>query len=262
MTTVNKYRLRCTTDNKYEHVWAEDSDPVPTLCPVDSGHTVDQNQTAVVAHVISDGEADSDGVRFSRPQPQSLGHELCERDYKLTTCKVTQADAVEDLLMNTLTLREEAWAGPELSLVGVYKDDGTDMVPCVDQADADVNGILSVWDYKAIDQADGTTEIVYDVRSGALVADPTITVADRFNHRAYIVAAPALGQQYHVRLFDGYIAGRPIEGELSTESPRAKPLNPSIAPGANVIRIYVKHPAGQSHAHILWLMTYRPVGTS
>ena len=205
---------------------------------------------------------DASGVELSKQQPQDIGFEMCERDFKITTCKMAQADAVEDLLVNVATFKEEAWAGPELALDTVYKLDAGNMVACVDQADADLNGVLSVWNYKAFDQADGTTEIKYNIRSGALVADPAIVEADRFKHRAYIVVAPALGQPNYVRLFDGYVAGRPAEGELSTESPTAKMLDPALAPGAsNVIRIYIYHPAGQSHEHILWLLTYRPTGT-
>ena len=194
-------------------------------------------------------------------QPQTLGFELCERDFKITTCKVGQAAAVEDLLVNPLTLKEAPYGGPELKLVGVYKDGGATNIPCADQADADANGILTVWDYCAYNQADGTTLIPYDIRSGALVHDPAILPAARFDHRAYIMVAPDLGQPNYVRLFDGYIAGRPAEGELSTESPTAKLLDPAIAPGANIVRVYVFHPQGESHAHILWLMTYRPKGT-
>ena len=207
--------------------------------------------------------APSPELVLNKPQPQDIGFEMCERDFKITTCKMTQSDAVEDLLINIITLEEEEWAGPELSLVNVYKIDGTgSMIACTDQADADTNGVLTIYQYKAIDQSDGTTEISYDVRSGALVYDPAIPAVERFDHRAYIVAAPDSGQSNYVRLFDGYIAARPAEGELSTESPTAKLLDPSLAPGlSNVIRIYIYHPAGQSNSHILWLLTYRPLGT-
>lgn len=211
--------------------------------------------------VVLEQKLSSDGVALAKPQPQVFGHEMCERDFKITTCKVSQADAVEDMKVNPVTLKEEDWAGPELSLVGVYKDVSGTMVPCADQADADLNGVLSVFDYKAYDQADGVTEIPYDIRSGALVGDPGIATVQRFDHRAYLVMVPDLGQPYWVRIFDGYVTGRPQEGELSTESPAAKQLDPSMAPGANVARLYIFHPQGQSNAHILWLLTYRPTGT-
>lgn len=211
--------------------------------------------------VIPTQRFDEDGITLMKPQPQNYGYEMCERDFKIVTCKVTQATAVEDLKVNPATLKEESWAGPELSLVGVYKDDAGTMVACTDQADADLNGILTIWDYKAYDQADGTTEIPYDIRSGALVGDPAVPAGERFDHRAYLMMVPDLGQAYWVRTFDGYLTGRPQEGELSTESPAAKKLDPSLAPGANIARLYVFHPQGQSNAHILWLLTYRPAGT-
>jgi len=210
---------------------------------------------------------DEEGVTLSKPQPQDVGYEMCDRDFKIVTCKVSQAAAVEDLKQDPVTLREVAWTGPELKIVGVYKDAGPGaLVSCVDQADADLNGILSVFDYKAYDQADGVTMIPYNIRSGSLVSDPAIDVAAvpaaRFQHRAYLIAAPDLGQPYFVRTFDGYVAGRPNAGELSTESPTAKKLDPALVPGvSNVLRLYVHHPAGQSNSHILWLLTYRPSGT-
>ena len=205
---------------------------------------------------------DADGVALSRTQPQGLDYQMCERDFKIVTCKTAQADAVEDLRINVTTLKEEAWAGPELKLVGVYKDVAGTMTLCTDDTDAGLNGVLTVWDYMAYDQADGTTQIPYDIRSGALVCDPAVPAGERFDHRAYIVIAPALGQPNYVRLFDGYVAGRPAEGELSTDSPTAKRLDPSLAPGAsNVVRIYLYHPVGQVNAHVLWLLTYRAAGT-
>ena len=43
-----KYRLKCTTDNKKEYVWLEDNQPVPTLCPTNSAHSVDTSETTIV----------------------------------------------------------------------------------------------------------------------------------------------------------------------------------------------------------------------
>lgn len=45
MTTVNQYRLRCTTEDAYKYVWAEAE---PTTCPTDTGHTIDEAQTTIV----------------------------------------------------------------------------------------------------------------------------------------------------------------------------------------------------------------------
>jgi hypothetical protein len=54
----------------------------------------------------------------------------------------------EDLKINIETLKEVTWG--ELTLVGVYKDSGGAMAECSDQADADTNAILSVWEYTAL----------------------------------------------------------------------------------------------------------------
>jgi hypothetical protein len=202
----------------------------------------------------------ADNVLYVIQQPQDIGFELCDRDFKVTTCKMAQANAVEDKKINPVTFEEEDWG--ELLLINCYKDDVTGgIIACTDQTDANANGILTVWEYQAIDQADGTTKIVYDIRDGALISDPSIVSADRFKHRAYAVAAPGLGQANFVRLFDGYVAGHP-DGVINAKSPQAKALDPGPAAGlSNALRIYIYHPAGESHEHILRLVTYRPAGT-
>jgi hypothetical protein len=40
MVDVYKYRIECVTDSKDEHVWRDETQPVPTLCPTNSDHTV------------------------------------------------------------------------------------------------------------------------------------------------------------------------------------------------------------------------------
>lgn len=44
-TLVNRYRVRCTTEAAYVHAWATTA---PTVCPNNSGHTIDASATAVV----------------------------------------------------------------------------------------------------------------------------------------------------------------------------------------------------------------------
>jgi hypothetical protein len=237
-------------------VWFKDALSAGDETVLDGLPAVHDNTSSVLQPVLT-----GDGVTLSVPQPQKIGYEMCDRDLKFITCKITQATAVEDLKVNPTTLKEESWAGPELALIGVFKDGTPNMAACTDQTDADTNGVLSVFEYKAYDQADGTTQIPYNIRSGAIVHDPAIPAGERFAHRAYVVAVPGLGQSYMVRLFDGYLTAHP-ENMLDVESPQAKMLDPTPYPGvANVIRIYVYHPQGQSNAHVLWLLTYRPAGT-
>jgi hypothetical protein len=51
MATVYKYRIFCTTDNKYEYVWADEN--IPTQCPVNSNHSIDPSQTTIVEEISS-----------------------------------------------------------------------------------------------------------------------------------------------------------------------------------------------------------------
>lgn len=199
------------------------------------------------------------GVTLSQPQPQTPGFELCNKDIRLNTCIYDGASSFEDLLVNVSTKLREPWVG-EVSSGGVWKLDAGSMVACTSQTDADLNGILSIWDYRAVDQADGTTAIKYEIRGGNIDVDGNIS-ANIFAHQIYAVAAPDLGQPNYVRLFDGYL-GHKAGDTVATESPQAKMLDPAPAPGlSNVLRIYVYHPAGDKKSHVLRLLTYRPSGT-
>ena len=51
MTTLYKYRLRCVIENAYKYVWESSDNPIPTLCPTDSSHTVDTSVTAIVGEI-------------------------------------------------------------------------------------------------------------------------------------------------------------------------------------------------------------------
>lgn len=44
--SLYKYRVRCTTDSVWEHVWMEEGQ-TPTQCPTDSGHTIDSGLTTI-----------------------------------------------------------------------------------------------------------------------------------------------------------------------------------------------------------------------
>lgn len=45
MTTIYKYRIKCTTDNKYEYTWAETE---PSTCPTNTAHTINSSLTSIV----------------------------------------------------------------------------------------------------------------------------------------------------------------------------------------------------------------------
>lgn len=249
MATLNHYRLWCITDSKWEYVWVDSEEPAPTLCPTNTAHTLDPAKTSIYE------AKDDDSITV---RAQTDGYQMCDRDIKVTTNKVTTATSVEDKRMDVTTLKEVDW--DEMVLVGVYKDVSGTMTLCSDQADADANGILSIWDYCAKDQSDGTTHIDYEIKDGALVADPSILAADKWKHKVYAVAAPDAGQPNYVRLFDGYAPAHP-SGSIDAKSPDAKHIEPTVPGVTNVIRVYIVHPIGESHEHVLRIVTYRPGGT-
>ena len=51
MTTIYKYRIRCTTDSVYEFVWGENP---PTKCPTNTAHTVDLNSITITDKIEID----------------------------------------------------------------------------------------------------------------------------------------------------------------------------------------------------------------
>ena len=86
----------------------------------------------------------SDGILITQTHPETVGFEMCDRDIKIVTCTVSEADSLEDLKYNPSTNLEVPWG--EMTLVGVFKADG---VACIDQDEADASGVKSVWDYRA-----------------------------------------------------------------------------------------------------------------
>jgi hypothetical protein len=199
----------------------------------------------------------TDGKLYTIVLPQTDGYQMCDRDFRLNTCIVDSYSSQVDAKINISTRLESSWN--ELSLVGVYKSDGTAVA---DQADADANGVLSVWDYAAKTQDGTAVAIPYELRGGCVTPDESILLAEKWDHRIYAVGAPGIPASYggQVRLFDGYLGH--LAGEvLNADSPSAKKLDPSLGAGASVIRIYIFHPAGKKVNHILRLTTYRPAGT-
>lgn len=62
-----QYRLFCQTENEYVYVWAQDSDPVPTLCPHNTADTI--QGTAVISQQVTDTIAtDNQGASLSVPK--------------------------------------------------------------------------------------------------------------------------------------------------------------------------------------------------
>jgi len=210
-----------------------------------------------------------DGCSYSIPKPSSYGTQMCDRDFRVNTSIFSEAGSLEDLKVNTATNVEEPWN--ELSLNGCYKDDGAGgMELCTDQADADVNCILSVWDYCA--HLPGTsTPIKYEIRDGVLYVDPALavdwaamTAEEKFGHRAYSVIAPGIpgASGGSIAVFDSYLGISPNR-TVEALSPQAQVLDPA-GPGGTagiLLRLYLFHPAGSKLSHVFRLVTYRNPGT-
>jgi len=203
-----------------------------------------------------------DGVIYAVPKPSSFGLVMCDRDMRIRTCLVDPTASVEDLKINTQTNLEESWG--ELSLVGVYKLVGGAVVACVDQTDADANGVLTMWDYGARMGGAGGAPILYELRDGLLYVDPTLPANELWRHRAYAVVAPSIPAFMggSVVVFDAYLAVNP-DNLVAALSPQATVLDPAGpgGPGGAVLRLYIYHPAGSKLSHVLRLVSYRAPGT-
>jgi hypothetical protein len=269
--TLRNFRYTCTTEAAQITEWREDvgDDPdTPTACKNDPAHTIDAATMAVIEVVADKPLLRADGVAYATPKPSSFGMEMCDRDFRINTSIFVGADSFEDLKANPSTNKEEAWG--EMSLHGVFKDDGGNMVACTDQTDANNNCILSVWDYCA-KLPGSSTVIKYEMRDGLLYVDPSLaadwnnmTETEKFGHRAYAMIAPGIPGNLggSIAVFDSYLGVAPNR-TVEALSPQATVLDPA-GPGGNpgvLLRLYIFHPAGSKLSHVLRLVTYRAPGT-
>lgn len=273
MPTLRKFRYLCTTEADYVTEWREDVNDVPdtpTVCDNDTAHTIDAGTMSVIETVSDKPLVREDGVIYAVPKPSSFGYVMCDRDFRVSTSIFNAADSFEDLKINPVTLVEDDWG--EMSFNGVYKSDGGGgYIPCTDQADADSNCVLSIWDYCAKLPADGSL-IKYEMRDGLLYVDPglptvswdALTEEDKWGHRAYAMIAPGIPGDLggSIAVFDSYLGMSPNR-TVAALSPQATVLDPSGPAGAAgcLLRLYVFHPAGSKLSHVLRLVTYRAPGT-
>ena len=104
---INRYRIYCETDAKWEDWYLPEGDPAPTTCPVDTGHTVTTDSVSVVetfgpTDVTVTNQppapiARDDGVPYAVPKAASFGYEMCDRDFKLV-CSAYDAKAAAFVL--------------------------------------------------------------------------------------------------------------------------------------------------------------------
>jgi hypothetical protein len=190
-------------------------------------------------------------------QPARTDYFMNFRDFMIKTSVV--ADSFEDLKVNPSDNKRLNW--DEMSFVGCYKgDDTVGFTVCDDQADADANATLSIWDYVATDQAGTPAPIDVDMMGGVLWVDPALvgTGDDLWKHQCYALMAPNLPASIggSVPFFDSYLY--PRQGEwLSALNTLALTLDPSVTVEAARIRIWVYYPAGAKQTHVLGLKSYR-----
>lgn len=48
MSTLYQYRVYCTSDQQYETVWLETTDPTPSVCPINGSHGIDTTITSII----------------------------------------------------------------------------------------------------------------------------------------------------------------------------------------------------------------------
>jgi hypothetical protein len=189
-------------------------------------------------------------------QPNREGYKLCDRDFRLCTGVLT--NSYEDLYIKASDNIRYDWG--ELTLQGCYKDDAGSMVTCTDQADADTNACLTIWNYSPKKLSDGTA-VDIGLRGGAITVDPSLvgtTQDDLFKHQFYAVAAPDIPSSMggSVRFFDSYLKG--VEGStVETLNERTSPLDPTQVAAAGILRIWMFYPEGAKQNHILRLYTFR-----
>lgn len=190
-------------------------------------------------------------------QPGRSGYYMNFRDFKLKTGLV--ANTFEDLKVDPTTMKRKSWG--ELFHIGCYKGDDTNgYTQCADQADADANAVLSVWEFLANDQAQNPTNVDIDLMGGSFWVDGSLsgTGDDLWKHQVYALLAPDIPTSMGgaVPFFDSYLY--PNEGQwMNCVNTMALALDPSASPSAAKVRVYVYYPAGAKQTHLLALKMYR-----
>ena len=264
---IFKYQVWCDTDEQYETIWAESE---PTTCPIDPvGHSIDQSKTTITEEK-ADNHVKLDMATIQNPdldvqrvaiQPGRSSYHMCDRDFLVKTSQYEASDSYEDLKVHSSSNLEDDWN--ELNFVGCYKKVNGVMTLCSSQSDADTNAVLSIWDYVANDQIDGTP-IDFDLKGGAFWVDDSVANdSDRWEHKLYVMLAPNIPTSYggQIRFFDGYLYPYKDDWMVAINT-MASPIDPTATVEAARIRVWVYYPAGVKLEHILRLVTYRPLGST
>lgn len=216
--------------------------------------TVTDDPTPVSIEEFKDATGPEDSLRVY-PAPNRLGNYRCDRDIKFR-CGIVETgndgSSFEDLKVDISTNLEVPWS--EVTQVGVLKADGT---PCANQAEADIDGVCSVWDFHPHDQTLSKNKISYDIKGGRLKVGALD--GNKTLHRFYSVLAPFV-PGVGARVFDSYLEkdeGKTIESVNEI----AVFLDISQTSELSRLRLWFYHPPGSKVEHIFSVITYRPLGT-
>jgi len=210
------------------------------------------------------GESTAEQPEAFAPQQSREGFRLCNRDFLLNTAIFDGIDSFEDLYVNPADNKRYDWG--EMSFMGCYKKDLTEssepMILCTDQADADANAILSVWDYVPRNLSDGSPTDI-DILGGGLWVDKDLQGANNaelLEHQVYVISAPNIPSSLggRIKFFDGYLLPYK-DRQMQAQSSRAIPLDATGAGGVEGgrIRVWLYYPAGKKQSHIFRLNTFR-----
>lgn len=255
-----KFKIYCDTEQAWVEGWYEED---PHVCPHNDTHVIDDSKTSVVEEVHHNQVDINNMASLQEPhkniqrvvvQPARTDHFMCDRDTKIATSEILREIAIQDLKVGTSDNKESDWG--EFSLAGCYKKVGDEYVECVDQADADLNASLTVVNYLAKKQADGSP-LNYDFKGGYMWSDVNLS-EPKWDHRLYAVVAPDVPPSMGggARIFDGYLY--PYEGKWQEAvNTMSITIDPSVVVAAAVVRFWIYYPPGSKQHHVLRIVTFR-----
>jgi hypothetical protein len=92
MADLYKYRIKCTTDDKYEYVWLDDAATAPTTCPIDTGHAVDVSSVSIVDTLKDALSYDAHGnAKISASPPEGTSKTFVTHDWADKTTWYTES---------------------------------------------------------------------------------------------------------------------------------------------------------------------------
>lgn len=113
-----QYRLHCVTESADVLTnYVESTLPVPTTCPNNTAHTVDQNSTIILNTLDSPLQMDSDGATFSRAKQAPVGwtYQMRAVEFKTSVLGSTVNQDVNGTPLSDSTLRLYDAAGVEIT---------------------------------------------------------------------------------------------------------------------------------------------------